>query len=50
MDFSFDPNRGKGSHGEVRLGRFRTTVKHGEIPRGALLNMLRDLNIDRGDF
>ena len=48
--FDFDPTRGKGSHGEVRIGEFHTTVQHGEIPRGTLANMLKDLNIDRREF
>ena len=47
---SFAPSRGKGSHGEVRLGPYRTTVPHGEIPTGTLASMLKDLHIDRGEL
>jgi hypothetical protein len=50
LDFEFDPSRGKGSHGKVRLGGTRTTVPHGEIPLGTMAAMLRDLNIDRREF
>lgn len=50
LDFEFDPTRGKGSQGEVRIGRFHTTVQHGEIPTGTFANMLKDLNIDRREF
>ena len=46
LDFDFAPSRGKGSHGEVRLGPYRTTVPHGEIPTGTLASMLKDLHID----
>ena len=31
LEFSFDPSRGKGSHGEVRIGEFKTITQHGEI-------------------
>lgn len=44
------PSRGKGSHGEVRLGTYRTTVPRGELARGTLARMLKDLNIDRQEF
>ena len=50
LSFDFDPTRGKGSHGEVYIGEFRTTVQYGEIPRGTLASMLRDLDIDRREF
>ena len=50
LSFDFDPTRGKGSHGEVYVGEFRTTVQHGEIPRGTFAYMLKDLNIDRREF
>ena len=32
------------------LGSRRTTVPQKEIGRGLLASMLRDLNVDRGDF
>jgi mRNA interferase HicA len=50
LEFDYDPRRGKGSHGTVYIGSFRTTVQHGEIPRGTLVAMLRDLNIDPTEF
>ena len=50
LNFDFDPSHGKGSHGELRVGEFRTTVQHGEIAIGTFANMLKDLNIDRKEF
>ena len=50
LEFSFNPARGKGSHGEVRIGELKATVQHGEIKRNTLLNMLKDLRIDRREF
>lgn len=50
LEFSLDSSRGKGSHGMVYVGRFRTFVQHGEIPSGTLTGMLKDLSIDRRDF
>ena len=50
LAFSFDPSRGKGSHGMVYVGRFRTFVQQGEIPSGTLTGMLKDLSIDRREF
>ena len=50
LSFDFDPSRGKGSHGEVHVGEFSTTVQHGEIPTGTFFNMLKDLNINRREF
>ena len=50
LSFDFDPTRGKGSDGEVYIGEFRTTVQYGEIPRGTLASMPRDLDIDRREF
>ena len=50
LNFNFSPSRGKGSHGEARLGPYRTTVPHGEIPTGTMSSMLKHLNIDRREF
>ena len=50
LEFSFNPARGKGSHGEVRIGELKATVQHGEIAPNTLANMLRRLNIDRREF
>lgn len=46
----FDQRQGKGSHGMLYLGDRQTVVKHGEISRGMLTAMLRQLGIDREDF
>ena len=50
LEFSFDPSRGKGSHGEVRIGEFKAIVQHGEIAPNTLANMLRQLGINRREF
>jgi len=45
----FDPERGKGSHGQLHYGDRRTTVKNRrkEIRPGLLAEMLRQLGISR---
>ena len=48
--FSFDPAHGKGSHGRLYVGSRFTTVKQGELSRGLVAAMLRQLEIDREDF
>ena len=48
--FFFDPVRGKGSHGRVYVGEQFTTVKRGELKKGALAEMLRQLDIDQREF
>ena len=50
QDFRLDTRRGKGSHALLRLDSRRTTVPQGEIGRGLLASMLKDLSIDRGEF
>lgn len=50
LEFYFDSSRGKGSHGEVHVGEYRTIVQRGEIAAGTLSAMLRDLNIPRQEF
>ena len=50
LDFSFDPIKGKGSHSEVEIGGRRTIVKKGEIRRGLLAAMLKQLEIDPREF
>ncbi len=50
LEFYFDSRRGKGSHGEVHVGEYRTIVQRGEIAAGTLSAMLRDLNIPRQEF
>lgn len=44
------PDRGKGSHAQIRLGDRTTTVRRGELGRGLLRAMLRDLDIDKKEF
>ena len=46
----FEPGRGKGSHGMLYVGSQRTVVKRGEISKGMLAAMLKQLQIDRRDF
>ena len=48
--FRFDPTRGKGSHGRVYVGARFTTLQRGELRKGVLAAMLRQLGIDRRDF
>ena len=50
QEFRFDQAGGKGSHGKLYIGAGRTVVKHGEISKGMLLSMLKQLGIDRKDF
>ena len=50
QEFRFDPARGKGSHGRLYIGSRFTTVKQGELSKGMLAAMLRQLNIDRREF
>ena len=48
--FRFNPTHGKGSHGRVYVGLRFTTVQQGEIKKGILAAMLRQLNISRREF
>lgn len=50
LEFSFNPTEGKGSHGMVYIGEFRTIVQRGEIKPGTLSTMLRRLNVNRQEF
>ena len=50
LDFDYDPAGGKGSHGALTLGDRRTIVPYGEIRRGTLSAMLRQLGIDPQEF
>ena len=50
MEVRFDPSRGKGSHGLLYLGQRRTVVKRGELKRGTLRAMLKQLDICENDF
>ena len=49
-EFYFDPGRGKGSHGTLRIGTRRATVMRGELKSGTFRNMLRQLDIGKEDF
>ena len=48
--FRFEPTHGKGSHSRVYLGTRFTTVQRGELKKGVLAAMLRQLNIDGREF
>ena len=48
--FRFNPTHGKGSHGRVYVGPRFTTVQRGELQKGVLAAMLRQLNISRREF
>jgi mRNA interferase HicA len=50
LPFRFDAGHGKGSHGRLHLGGRFTTVKRSEISPALLSAMLKDLDIDQGDF
>ena len=50
QSFRFDPTHGKGSHGRVYIGLRFTTVQRGELKKGILAAMLRQLNIDQREF
>lgn len=50
LAYSFDPGKGKGSHGRVTVGDRFTTVKLGEFGPGLLSKMLTDLGIDKKEL
>ena len=50
LEWRFDASHGKGSHGTMYVGSRSTRIQHGEIATGTLMNMLRDLDIDRRRF
>ena len=50
QSFYLDTRQGKGSHSKLRIGKLKTTVQHGEIRKGLLMKMLKDLGIDRENF
>lgn len=45
-----EDNRGKGSHTRVFFGDHFTTVKHGEIGRGLLVAMCKQLGIRKEEL
>lgn len=50
LSFEVSSERGKGGHKLVRLDGKPATVKSGEIGKGLLAKMLRDLNIAKDEF
>ena len=50
QSFRFDATHGKGSHGRVYVGSRFSTVQRGELRKGVLAAMLRQLDIDRREF
>ena len=44
--FDVDTGRGKGSHAVIRLGDRRAVVPRGELKRGTLRGILRQLGVD----
>ena len=50
LEWDFDPQKGRGSHGTVYGAARSTQVQHGEITTGTLMSMFRELGIDRRNF
>lgn len=50
LDYYFNPQQGKGSHGAVYVGGVRTFVPEGEIRPGTLFSILKELGIDPRRF
>lgn len=50
LAYSFDPGKGKGSHGRVTVGNRFTTVKMGEFGPGLFRKVLTDLDIDKEEL
>ena len=52
LEVRFVASEGSGSHGTLRVGDRKTTVKDRkkEIGKGLLVKMLADLGIDRDEF
>jgi predicted RNA binding protein YcfA (HicA-like mRNA interferase family) len=50
VECSWDPRRGKGSHGRFLFGKSFTTVKHGEISPALLASMLKQLGLTKDDL
>lgn len=50
LEWRYETRKGKGSHGTFHLGDRQTTVQYGEIPIDTLMDMFRDLGIDRRRF
>ncbi len=50
QEFHFDAAHGKGSQGRLYVGARFTTVQRGELSRGKVAAMLRQLGIDPKEF
>ena len=50
QSFYLNTRRGKGSHVTVYIGELKTSVQHGEIRKGTLSRMLKDLDINKENF
>jgi mRNA interferase HicA len=50
VQHSWEPRRGKGSHGRLLYDKSFTTVKHGEIGPGLLAAMLKQLGLMKDDL
>ena len=50
QSFYLDTQHGKGSHVTVYIDKLSTSVQYGEIRKGTLSRMLKDLGIDRENF
>jgi len=50
LGYEFEPARGKGSHGKLRLGTGETTVSRGELKTGTYHAMLKQLGISKEEF
>ena len=50
LSFEFEPAKGKGSHGRLRLGTGETTVSRGELKTGTYHAMLKQLGISKEEF
>ena len=50
MTFDLDTARGKGSHAVIRLGDRRTIVPRGELKRGTLRGILKQLGVEEEGF
>lgn len=50
LEFRFVAREGKGSHGQLYVGRRRTMVKRAEISKSLLNAMLKELGIEKGEF
>ena len=49
-EWKFDPAQGKGSQGTFYIEDRQTIVQHGDIPRGTLFSMFRQLGINPREF